>query len=352
MLKYKNLAMSCIVLLLGATATSALAQMSRPTMLKVGDKISLADTHTYVRLQPPFSPAPSKRSLSDIQYGKHGVYVYLDMTQPNSDKIIQHFMEGTKSLKRIEPIVIAYSRDPEHTKNSLDALAMAGYSGGVILDDSRYFAFRLKAFKLPAFAAIEKDGTLRVTKINSLDGLLQNNVSFRQAIAKVEQGGRFPNSDGELPTDITTIVGKMVPDVTLERAPVGAAPYAKLASKDLVKKKKAALYAFWVSTCPHCQREMPHVYAWHQKHASEVELVTVTQLHKTSLVRHAKSYLQKKGLLSMPVYTGTEAFKAFHVEGFPSWAFVGADGKILEARSGEIPDLESLLDETLRKAQR
>ena len=325
---------------------------SKPVFLKIGEAFALDDVHEVAYVAPPAVPTRKQQSLAEVMQQKPTLFLFLDMGNPASDKAASEFVQATARAQKYTPVVIAYGRDPQHVEASLNALADIGVRSPIIIDDTRYFAYRLTAFRPPQYAILSADGQIKVNKISALDNPILDGRSLRQVLGSIELGGEIPVSDGEMRRDISTMTGQSAGDFEVEAAKVGKAPHAVYNLEKLKSGGKPALVVFWIATCPHCQREMPRIWSWYKKHRDEVELVTITRLDQPNMLNYTTSYLAKKSLEDLPVYAGDQGdFKAFRVEGFPSWAMVSAQGVVVTARSGEDQELSNSLDTALAKAK-
>jgi thiol-disulfide isomerase/thioredoxin len=100
-----------------------------------------------------------------------------------------------------------------------------------------------------------------------------------------------------------------------------------------------AVIAVWAPWCPHCQVELPVLDRVMKDHpdVAFLSVVTSIDLHPGPT---PQQYMSEHGL-SFPVAVdddeGTIA-RALGISGFPTLYFVGSDGAVVRAVSGEVPE--------------
>lgn len=104
----------------------------------------------------------------------------------------------------------------------------------------------------------------------------------------------------------------------------------------------------WAPWCPHCQAELPRLAAAAEAHP-DVRLVTVTTAYGVQPGPTPPEYLAAEGL-SFPVAVDDGAqtlMRGLGVQSFPTTYFVGSDGAVVRATTGELEpaDLEAYLTE-------
>lgn len=343
------------LLIVSLFAVQVLASVSAeaqdvPRFLKIGQQIDLDRSITIVQLAPPMLPRPYQGTLRQLVGKRPSVLLFVDLSRPQVRDEVSRF--ARLNFKNLKPILIAYAKTKEGLGQAIKVLQDIPFGHPVILDSSGYFAFALAAFRPPQYSVLDAGGRLMINKIHSLNAPIKNGTTFKDVLRDIDHGKPIPRSDGERILDISTLVGKPVPDFTVTKADIGKAPSQKYTRADLKKSGKPALIVFWMATCPHCQREIPRIWRWYKAHEKEVKLITITNLARKSVVEYAVKYLTKENLQDLPIYQATDAeYKNFRVQGIPAWAFVAPGaGKVLEARTGEQPDLEKFLDRALARS--
>jgi thiol-disulfide isomerase/thioredoxin len=100
---------------------------------------------------------------------------------------------------------------------------------------------------------------------------------------------------------------------------------------------KPTVLSIWASWCPHCQAELPRLAAALESHP-DIQIVTVTTAIGQQPGPTPQGYLDSEGL-TFPVAKDDgerTLMGGLGVESFPTTYFVGSDGKVLEAKVGEV----------------
>jgi thiol-disulfide isomerase/thioredoxin len=163
---------------------------------------------------------------------------------------------------------------------------------------------------------------------------------------------------GPAQTGATTVSGDSLPDLDpADDAAVGMTiPQVEgtdfegspVAIADDGRPKLIMFLAHW---CPHCQAEVPIVQAWLDANGfpEGIDLYSVsTSVDEMQPNFPASDWLDREGW-SVPVLRDDAANSvaaAFGVNGFPFFAFVDANGEVVERASGELPieTIETSLD--------
>ena len=155
---------------------------------------------------------------------------------------------------------------------------------------------------------------------------------------------------GPAQTGATTVSGDTLPDLDpADDAAIGMTiPQVEgtdfdsnpvVIAADDGRPKLIMLLAHW---CPHCQAEVPVVQAWLEANGfpEGVDLYSVsTSVDETQPNFPASEWLEREGW-TVPVLRDDAASSvaaAFGVNGFPFFAFVDANGEVVERTSGELP---------------
>jgi peroxiredoxin len=132
-------------------------------------------------------------------------------------------------------------------------------------------------------------------------------------------------------TDKTSsLIGDTAPDFTLK----------DLTDKDVklsdAGKGKVTLLTFWVTWCPHCQREMPVLQSVHTDLGGKDFTVVAVGLDEPADV---KSFCSTNKLTYPVLIGGNKDGEAvadvYGVTGVPAMFFIGKDGKVKSMISGE-----------------
>lgn len=102
-----------------------------------------------------------------------------------------------------------------------------------------------------------------------------------------------------------------------------------------------AVISIWAEWCPHCQVELP-VLQEVVRDYPDAELVTILSSIGAQPGPEPDAYLADHGL-TFPVAVDDEAgtlAQAFGLQAFPTIYFVDADGTVVYANSGEVPEQE------------
>lgn len=102
---------------------------------------------------------------------------------------------------------------------------------------------------------------------------------------------------------------------------------------------RPAVLAVWAPWCPHCQVELPVLDAVLQEYP-DVGFVSVVTAVNAQPGPTPEGYMQDEGL-SFPVAMDDEAgtiATALGIEGFPTLYFIGSDGRVAVAATGEIDE--------------
>jgi len=157
-------------------------------------------------------------------------------------------------------------------------------------------------------------------------------------------GGGRPAASGEVqvsagPHAGMLTAGETVPDFSAPGLDGGRVTWGDFRGSPTV-------LAIWASWCPHCQVELPRLDAV-MKEFPNVKLVTIVTAIGQNPGPSPKQYMADENL-SFPVAVddanGTLA-QAFGIESFPTTYYVGSDGKVQQATTGETDDatLRSLI---------
>lgn len=160
--------------------------------------------------------------------------------------------------------------------------------------------------------------------------------------------GADPQS-GPAQTSAATISGDTLPDLDpADDAAVGMTiPQVEGTDFDgtpvaIADDGRPKLILFLAHWCPHCQAEVPVIQTWLDANGfpEGVDLYSVsTSVDETQPNFPASDWLESEGW-SVPVLRDDAASSvaaAFGVNGFPFFAFVDANGEVVERTSGELP---------------
>ncbi len=106
--------------------------------------------------------------------------------------------------------------------------------------------------------------------------------------------------------------------------------------------KVLVFLAHW---CPHCQAEVPKIQKWIDEgnQPEGVEIIAVSTSVDSSKNNYPPSqWLDREGWTSevMVDDPGSSALAAYGGAGFPFFTMIGADGKVVQRGSGELPEAE------------
>ncbi|RMF18603.1 MAG: hypothetical protein D6761_02215 [Candidatus Dadabacteria bacterium] len=298
--------------------------------------------------QPPFKLAPKKQLLTKL-FNKPTVVVYWIPGQKPSEKAALELSKRATGWKNIDALLIMRGLNQQEVSRGLDWVQQQQITIPVVIDRSMELALGLQAVRVPSYAVVDAGGVLKIRKVSDPKKRTAAGPTLDDILSAAEQGKPVPVADGEMREDTRMLIGETAPDVK-----VSAAPFSKTAKPETRTggAGKPRLVVFWLATCPHCQREMPRIHAWWQAHKDDIELITVTRTDSEGIRAHTIKYLSSKGIADIPVYSASaDAYRQWKVEGIPTWAVVGSNGKVIEARVGEDPQLPHHLNQALAKAR-
>jgi thiol-disulfide isomerase/thioredoxin len=139
------------------------------------------------------------------------------------------------------------------------------------------------------------------------------------------------------------LVGKLAPDFALEVVAGNGGDRIHL--NEL--KGQAVILDFWATWCAPCQAVAPILDRVSRKHRDKgLVVVGVNTSDQPGL---APKFAKEKGLSYPIVYdTDDEVARRYGVEYLPTLVAIGADGKIIEMRTG--PEDENGIEELVRRA--
>ena len=298
--------------------------------------------------QPPFKLSPKKQLLTKL-FNKPTVLVYWIPGQGASEKAAVELGQRASGWNNVQAVLIMRGLNQQEVQRGLDWVQQQQITVPVVIDRNMELALGLQAVRVPSYAVVDAGAVLKIRKISDPEKRTAAGPTLNEIIAAAESGKAVPIADGEMREDTRMLIGNTAPDVK-----VTAAPYSKTAHPETHTggAGKPRLVVFWLATCPHCQREMPRIHAWWSSHKDDIELITITRTDSEGIRSHTIKYLSSKGITDIPVYSASpDAYRQWKVEGIPTWAVVGADGKVIDARVGEDPQLSQHLNRALAKAR-
>lgn len=132
-----------------------------------------------------------------------------------------------------------------------------------------------------------------------------------------------------------SVIGKTAPDFTLKN----------LSGKDVklsnASKDKVTILTFWVTWCPHCQREMPVLQKVYSDLSKKGFTVVAVGLDDPDDVKE----FSKENKLSYPVLIGgndggAAVAELYEVSGVPHMVFIDKTGKVKSVVTGERDEAE------------
>jgi thiol-disulfide isomerase/thioredoxin len=107
----------------------------------------------------------------------------------------------------------------------------------------------------------------------------------------------------------------------------------------------AKCVVFLAHWCPHCQAEVPKIQQWIDEgnQPEGVEIISVaTATDDTKNNYPPSQWLDREGWTPDVLLddAGTSALQSYGQGGFPYFVMIGADGKVVQRGSGELPEAE------------
>lgn len=333
---------SLFALVLGASLAAALPAAAQTADL--GTVVSPVQLQ-MLRFAPPFRPAPTKYDLAE-HLGKKAILFYYWM--PGFQGSVNELVELDKfarSLKgdKVQILTVSRARDEQEIEAIKDVVSAKGISLPVVLDDMSLM-MRLGVTSVPAYVAVGDDKRIDIIDATGLAMKLQNGEKLRDVVTTAAKTGAFPSVRGPGQNAVFQLVGEPVPQFALSDL-----NGKKIDSKNYVGKKPLVLI-FWSALCPHCQRELPRLQAYLNKHRDKVDMLSVTRFTNDMHKQKTYDYVKEKQITFPVLVDDAGVNDLFSINGIPTWLMVDTSGKVSHVAIGEKADLDTILDAEIAKA--
>ncbi len=330
--------------LLISTSGAAVAQRGPD----LGDKVNPVPTR-LLRHQPPFKPEPVGFKLDEVIGKRAAIFLYWLPDFPGAVRELENLNEFARSLKgdKVAVYTVARARDDAEAAKVLDIVQKSGISLPVLLDDMSIM-MALGVNTVPAYVAVNKDGTVAVNEIGDLSHKVQSGERLKDLVTQAARTGSFPVIKGPGANAVYQLMGEKVPSFELKTLD----GKQTVNIDKVVAGKKPTVLVFWSALCPHCQKEMPRFNEYLRKNPGKLNIVSVTQFRDGAHERRTHEFV-KDNKLSFPVLVDSGAVnELFSVNAIPMWLLLDPGGKVSYITVGAKGDLPQVLDRELARASR
>ncbi len=289
--------------------------------------------------------------LRDLFFGKVGVVVFVGPACPpciEELKKLDTFL--TENNLPVNVVVVARS-----LSGGRPILNEAGVDYPLYLDSFNEGPMKMGVNQKGTFFLIDNQGRLQTTGQIMVDEPIPGAGTFLEIVAGAIKG-KYPDRSVWDPDPWKKWAAGEVdkraqaPDFTLQ------ALDGRSFTLSETLEKKNVLLVFFNRRCPHCIKEMPEIQKYYDKNkdAYNFEVLALTPSpgdeEDASVRQYARDYS-----LTFPILTirqdNADLFDQFGVQSIPAWGVIGPDRKFHVARTGEHPDIGSVLTPAFKELQ-
>lgn len=333
---------SFFALALGAMLAAAVPAHAQ--QVDLGTVIAPAQLQ-MLRFAPPFRPTPTRYDLAEHLGKKAILFFYWMPGYPASVNELVELDKFAKSLKgdKVQILTVSRARDPQEIEAVKDVISTKGITLPVVLDDMTLM-MRLGVTNVPMYVAVGEDKRVKILDVMSISQKLQNGEKLKDVVAAAAKTGALPTTRGPGQNPVYQLVGEPMPQFTLKDL-----NGKTVKSTDFVGKKPLVVI-FWSALCPHCQRELPRLQAYLNKHAAAVNMVSVTRFSNDMHKQRTYDYVKERGIKFPVLVDDAGVNEAYQIAGIPTWLLVDTAGNVSYVAIGERENLDNILDTEIAKA--